>query len=57
MVDFVRGEFGCLDLLVSNAGVAPTVRADILEAGEKSFDLLIGINLKGPCFLTQLSRT
>jgi len=38
---------------VNNAGVAPTVRADILEAGEESFDRLIGINLKGPYFLTQ----
>lgn len=42
-----------LDLLVNNAGVAPSVRADILEAGEESFDRLIGINLKGPYFLTQ----
>jgi 3-oxoacyl-[acyl-carrier protein] reductase len=29
------------------------VRADILEAGEESFDRLISINLKGPYFLTQ----
>ncbi|RYG63670.1 3-ketoacyl-ACP reductase, partial [bacterium] len=42
------------DLLVNNAGVAPDVRADILEAGEESFDRLIAINLKGPYFLTQL---
>jgi 3-oxoacyl-[acyl-carrier protein] reductase len=42
-----------LDLLVNNAGVAPDVRADILEAGEASFDRLIAINLKGPYFLTQ----
>jgi NAD(P)-dependent dehydrogenase (short-subunit alcohol dehydrogenase family) len=46
--------FGRLDLLVNNAGVAPTVRADILEATEESFDRLININLKGPYFLTQL---
>jgi len=45
--------FGRIDLLVNNAGVAPTVRADLLEAGEESFDRLIGINLKGPYFLTQ----
>lgn len=42
-----------LDLLVNNAGVAPNVRADILEAGEESFDRLVGINLKGPYFLSQ----
>ncbi|GGM65059.1 3-ketoacyl-ACP reductase [Dactylosporangium sucinum] len=45
---------GPIDLLVNNAGVAPSVRADILEAGEESFDRLVGINLKGPYFLTQL---
>lgn len=46
--------YGRIDLLVNNAGVAPNVRADILEAGEASFDRLININLKGPYFLTQL---
>ncbi len=45
--------FSCIDLLVNNAGVAPTVRADILEAHEDSFDRLINVNLKGPYFLTQ----
>ena len=29
------------------------MRADLLEAGEASFDRLIAINLKGPYFLTQ----
>jgi 3-oxoacyl-[acyl-carrier protein] reductase len=46
--------FGRIDLLVNNAGVAPNVRADLLEAGEESFDRLYAINLKGPYFLTQL---
>lgn len=45
--------FGRIDLLVNNAGVAPLVRADLLEAGEESFDRLFAINLKGPFFLTQ----
>jgi NAD(P)-dependent dehydrogenase (short-subunit alcohol dehydrogenase family) len=45
--------YGRIDLLVNNAGVAPSVRADLLEAGEESFDRLININLKGPYFLTQ----
>ncbi len=47
-------KYGRIDLLVNNAGVAPNVRADILDAGEESFDRLININLKGPYFLTQL---
>ena len=45
--------YGRIDLLVNNAGVAPDVRADILDAGEESFDRLMRINLKGPYFLTQ----
>jgi len=54
LVNFTREKFGRLDLLVNNAGMAPTVRADILEAGEESFEQLIGVNLKGPYFLTQV---
>ncbi len=53
LVAFSRQTFGRIDLLVNNAGVAPTRRADILEADEASFDRLIGINVKGPYFLTQ----
>ena len=45
--------FGRIDALVNNAGRAPTVRADILDAGEESFETLIRTNLQGPYFLTQ----
>jgi NAD(P)-dependent dehydrogenase (short-subunit alcohol dehydrogenase family) len=55
LLDFTYTTFGRLDLLVNNAGVAPNVRADILEASEESFDRLININVKGPYFLTQLA--
>jgi NAD(P)-dependent dehydrogenase (short-subunit alcohol dehydrogenase family) len=54
LVQETLAAYGRIDLLVNNAGVAPNVRADILEAGEESFDRLININLKGPYFLTQL---
>jgi NAD(P)-dependent dehydrogenase (short-subunit alcohol dehydrogenase family) len=55
MLEAIRNRFGRLDALINNAGVAPEVRADILEASEESFDRLIRINLKGPYFLTQLA--
>jgi NAD(P)-dependent dehydrogenase (short-subunit alcohol dehydrogenase family) len=55
LIEFTKSKFGRLDLLVNNAGVAPEARADILEAGEESFDRLIAINVKGPYFLTQLA--
>lgn len=55
LLEFARENFGRLDLLVNNAGVAPEARADILEASEESFDRLIAINVKGPYFLTQLA--
>jgi len=53
LVAFARERFGRLDLLVNNAGIAPRVRADLLEETEESFDELIAINLKAPYFLTQ----
>ncbi len=54
LVDEAYERFGRVDLLVNNAGVAPSVRADLLEATEESFDRVVGINLRGPYFLTQL---
>lgn len=53
LVGFVEEKFGGLDLLVNNAGIAPRIRADLLEATEESFDELVATNLKGPYFLTQ----
>jgi NAD(P)-dependent dehydrogenase (short-subunit alcohol dehydrogenase family) len=53
LITAVRERFGRLHVLVNNAGVAPAVRADLLEAGEESFDRLLRINLRGPYFLTQ----
>jgi NAD(P)-dependent dehydrogenase (short-subunit alcohol dehydrogenase family) len=49
----VLNVYGRIDLLVNNAGIAPSVRADLLEASEESFERLIAVNLKGPYFLTQ----
>src|SRR5262249_3124046 len=49
----VRDRFGRVDALVNNAGRSPTVRADLLEATEESFDAVLRTNLYGPYFLTQ----
>ena len=46
-------QLGRLDLLVNNAGMAPRVRADLLQVREESFDEVLNVNLKGPFFLTQ----
>jgi NAD(P)-dependent dehydrogenase (short-subunit alcohol dehydrogenase family) len=53
LADGVRERYGALNALVNNAGRAPRVRADLLEASEASFEELIRTNLQGPYFLTQ----
>jgi len=53
LLSAVELDFGRLDLLVNNAGVASQSRVDLLDASEESFDRLLRINLKGPYFLTQ----
>jgi NAD(P)-dependent dehydrogenase (short-subunit alcohol dehydrogenase family) len=53
LVETVLREFGRIDLLVNNAGMAPRQRADVLETGEASYDEVMAVNLKGPFFLTQ----
>lgn len=53
MVAFMQEAFGRFDALVNNAGVAPKVRADVLETPEESYDYVMDTNLKGPYFLTQ----
>lgn len=50
----VISEFGHLNVLVNNAGIAPRERLDILEASEEIYDEVLETNLKGPYFLTQL---
>lgn len=53
ILDGVKAEFGSLNFLINNAGVAPRVRADVLEVAEEDFDHLMNINLRGTFFLTQ----
>ena len=49
----VEERFGQLNVLVNNGGIAPKVRADLLETTEESFEQLIHTNLQGTYFLTQ----
>jgi len=55
LLDFTKTEFGRLDMLVNNAGVAPQKRVDILELDEDNFDHVLNSNLKGAFFLSQLA--
>lgn len=45
--------FGTVEVLVNNAGVAPTVRNDILDMTEESYDRVVDINCRSVFFLTQ----
>jgi NAD(P)-dependent dehydrogenase (short-subunit alcohol dehydrogenase family) len=49
----VIGQFGRIDLLVNNAGVAPLVRLDLLETTPESFDRVFGTNARGAFFFVQ----
>jgi len=53
LVSGIVAHFGRIDVLVNNAGVAPEERRDLLEATPESYDRVMGINLRGPYFLTQ----
>jgi len=53
MLDAVVKEFGAIDVLVNNAGVAPAKRVDILETAPESYDRVLAVNARGPFFLTQ----
>ncbi len=49
----IADEFGRLDALVNNAGIAARPLTDILELGTEGFDRSVNINLRGTFFLTQ----
>ena len=53
LLDAARARFGRLDVLVNNAGIAPKERLDLLDATPESYDTVMGVNLRGPYFLTQ----
>ena len=53
LVRELRTRFGAINALVNNAGRAPRLRADLLDASEDSFEEVLRTNLQGPYFLTQ----
>jgi 3-oxoacyl-[acyl-carrier protein] reductase len=53
LVAEIRERYDVISALVNNAGRAPRVRADLLDATEESFDEVLRTNLRGPYFLTQ----
>lgn len=53
LVADVMRDFGRIDLFVSNAGIGAPVRGDMLEITQESYDLVMGINLRGAVFLSQ----
>jgi NAD(P)-dependent dehydrogenase (short-subunit alcohol dehydrogenase family) len=53
LVDTAYAEFGRVDVLVNNAGVAP-VYPSVAEVSEELFDKTIAVNLKGPFRLAAL---
>ena len=53
LVEATMNEFGSIDLLVNNAGMAPRQRIDILEMSATSYDEVMAVNLRGPFLLTQ----
>jgi NAD(P)-dependent dehydrogenase (short-subunit alcohol dehydrogenase family) len=53
LLELILEKYGRIDLLVNNAGITPEKPLDILEVTTGSFDRVVGVNLRGPFFLTQ----
>ena len=53
VLDTVEATLGAINVLVSNAGIAPPQRLDLLETTPENFDAVLGVNLRGAFFLGQ----
>ena len=55
LVEQAVDRFGPIHLLVNNAGITSPGRMDLLDSTEESWDQVLGTNLKGPFFLSQIA--
>lgn len=53
VLDAAEAALGPVDVFVSNAGIAPPQRLDLLETTPENFDAVLGVNLRGAFFLAQ----
>ena len=49
----ILAAFGRIDVLVNNAGIAPSKRIDLLETPPESYDRVMAVNARGAFFLSQ----
>ncbi len=54
IVERIYSHYSSINLWVNNAGIAPEVRADLLDTSEESYHQVMNTNLNGPFFLTQM---
>jgi NAD(P)-dependent dehydrogenase (short-subunit alcohol dehydrogenase family) len=54
VIDGVLARYGCLDVLINNAGMSPLADS-LLETSETLFDKVVSVNLKGPLRLSALA--
>ena len=53
LIEAAWGAFGGIECLFNNAGITSRERGDMLNLTPESYDAVMGINLRGPFFLTQ----
>ena len=53
LLDRIETDLGPISSLISNAGVSPKVRGDMLDLTIESYDHVMEVNLKGAYFLAQ----
>ena len=57
IISKIKEDFGHLNVLINNAGIAPKQRTDLLDMTEESYREVMAVNLEGPFFLTQFVAT